>query len=89
MTPTLPKGAAIMFTDLVGYTALMGVDQDAALKLLSKNRAIHRSIIERFNGEWLKEMGDGTLASFHTSFEAVRCAGAIQNKAKEGAFHCE
>lgn len=28
-------------------------------------------------------MGDGTMASFNTSYEAVRCAGAIQNKAKE------
>ena len=75
--------AAIMFTDIVGYTALMGVDQDAALKLLSKNRAIHKSIINRYNGDWLKEMGDGTLASFNTSSEAIRCAGVILDKAKE------
>ena len=37
-----------MFTDIVGYTALMGSDEDAALKLLSRNRAIHKSIIEKF-----------------------------------------
>ena len=73
--------AAIMFTDIVGYTSLMGVDQESALAMLNRNRAIHKSTISRHNGEWLKEMGDGTLASFHTSSEAVRCAGAIQREA--------
>ena len=83
--PSTRKLAAIMFTDMVGYTAMMGRDEEAALMFLHKNRTIHKPIIERHNGEWLKEMGDGTLASFHSSSEAVRCAGAIQEAAnKEG-----
>ena len=57
--------AAIMFTDIVGYTALMGNDEDAALKLLEQNRLLHKSIIQEFNGKWLKEMGDGVLLSFN------------------------
>ena len=73
--------AAIMFTDIVGYTALMGRDQEAALSILNKNRAIHKSSIQRHNGRWLKEMGDGTLASFPSAFEAVQCAGMIQSEA--------
>ena len=75
--------AAIMFTDIVGYTSLMGKDEDKAFKILRKNREIHRPIIKKYRGELLKEMGDGILASFHTSSDAVRCAGEIQHAAKK------
>ena len=59
--------AAIMFTDIVGYTALMGEDEQKAFELLKKNRRIQKPIIEKFNGRWLKEIGDGILASFTVS----------------------
>ncbi len=42
--------AAIMFTDIVGYTKLMGEDEQKAFELLKKNRAVQRPIIENFNG---------------------------------------
>ena len=74
--------AAIMFTDIVGYTTLMGKDEDAAFQLLRQNRMIQKVLIEKYHGTWLKEMGDGILASFHSSSNAVRCAGEIQQKAK-------
>ena len=70
--------AAIMFTDIVGYTALMGEDEQKAFDLLRKNRQIQQPIIKQFNGTWIKELGDGILASFHTVTDAVSCAGAIQ-----------
>jgi len=70
--------AAIMFTDIVGYTALMGEDEQKALELLKKNRLVQRPIIEKYYGKWLKEIGDGVLASFNTVSDAVYCAGAIQ-----------
>ncbi len=38
--------AAIMFTDIVGYTALMGDDEERAIQLLNKNREIHQPIID-------------------------------------------
>ena len=66
--------AAIMFTDIVGYPALMGSDEDQAFKVLAINREIHATVISRYNGTLIKEMGDGILASFHSSSEAVRCA---------------
>ena len=53
--------AAIMFTDIVGYTALMGSDEDRALEVLKENRKIHSKLIEEFNGTLIKEMGDGML----------------------------
>ncbi len=70
--------AAIMFTDIVGYTALMGEDEEKAFELLEKNRLIQRPLIQQYNGRWLKEIGDGVLASFTTVSDAVYCAGAIQ-----------
>jgi len=74
--------AAIMFTDIVGYTALMGEDEEKAFQLLEKNRNIQKSIIESFGGRFLKEIGDGILASFKSASDAVYCAGAIQNAAQ-------
>jgi TolB-like protein len=75
-----------MFTDIVGYTALMGSDEDKAFKTLRKNRDIQRPIIKKYRGEWLKEMGDGILSSFHTASDAVRCAGEIQHAAKKAGI---
>ena len=78
MTTTTRKHAAIMFTDIVGYTALMGSDEDKAVEILRKNRKIHSKFVEQFNGTLIKEMGDGMLISFDLASEAVRCAIEIQ-----------
>ena len=70
--------AAIMFTDIVGYTALMGNDEKKAFELLSKNRQIQKPIIEQYHGRWIKELGDGVMASFTTASDAVNAAIRIQ-----------
>lgn len=78
--------AAIMFTDIVGYTALMGNDEQKAFDLLRKNRELQKPIIENFNGRWIKELGDGVMASFNTVSDAVNAAIKIQeacNAAKD------
>ena len=72
------KIIAIMFTDVFGYTALMGSDEQKALRILRKNRDIQKSLIRQFKGTWLKEMGDGTLSIFSSALEAVSCAIEIQ-----------
>ena len=74
--------AAIMFTDIVGYTTLMGKDSEKALELLRKNREIQRPLIRKHGGTWLKEMGDGILAQFDSANDAVRCGIAIQKTAR-------
>ncbi len=71
--------AAVMFTDIVGYTVLMGEDEEKAFELLRKNRRVQQPIIEHYGGNWIKELGDGVLASFQTATDAVLCAGAIQH----------
>jgi len=77
------RHAAIVFTDIVGYTALMGTDEYRAFVVLQKNREIHSELIRQFNGTLIKEMGDGTLISFNLASDAVRCAIAIQKACKE------
>lgn len=78
--------AAIMFTDIVGYTALMGNDESKAFYLLKRNREIQKPIVEEFGGTWIKELGDGVMMSFNTVSDAVYAAIKIQencNQAKE------
>jgi len=75
--------AAIMFTDIAGYTALMGKDEDQAFDLLKRNHTLHESLIIKYNGSLIKEIGDGTLASFALASDAVRCAIEIQKACKE------
>ena len=45
---------AIMFTDIVGYTALMGEDEQKAFELLKKNRQLQKPLIKQNNGRWIK-----------------------------------
>lgn len=51
--------AAIMFTDIVGYTSLMGKDAAKALELVRISKEIQKPLVEKHKGKWLKEMGDG------------------------------
>ncbi len=74
--------AAIMLTDIVGYTALMGSNEENAFRILNANRQIHQSIIDKFDGLWIKELGDGVLVSFHNVSDAVQAALEIQNECK-------
>lgn len=70
--------AAIMFTDIVGYTALMGNNEQKAFELLRKNREIQKPVIEELGGRWIKELGDGVMASFPSVSSAVYAAIKIQ-----------
>ena len=74
--------AAIMFTDIVGYTALMGKDSDKALELIRISKEIQKPLVEKHNGKWLKEMGDGAMARFSTALDAVNCSIDIQETAR-------
>ena len=67
------KLVAVVFSDIVGYTRLMGEDEERAYTLLKENNEIHLSIIEKYNGELIKELGDGIL-SIYPSVEAALLA---------------
>ena len=77
------KLAAVMFTDIVGYTALMSLDEQKALSVLQKNMDIQKPLVEKFNGKFLKEMGDGTLLCFQSALDAVQCAHEIQQSVSD------
>lgn len=81
MAMTQRRLAAIMFSDIVGYTALMGSDEDKAFQVLRQNRSIQQSLIDEYHGEWLKEMGDGILSQFSSATDSVLCAIEIQRQA--------
>jgi len=76
------KLAAIVFTDIVGFTKLSAENEPAALALLEKQRDLLKPIVDSHNGEWLKEIGDGLLLSFETNLDAVECAIKIQKQVK-------
>ena len=70
--------AAIMFTDIVGYTALMQQDEEKAIQARDKHRRIFNSITEKHRGRILQYYGDGTLSIFDSAIDAVNCGIEMQ-----------
>jgi adenylate cyclase len=79
VTPTEErKLAAIMFTDMVGYSALAQRDDKVALELLEEHRRLLREIFPQFHGTEIKTIGDAFLVEFGSALEAAQCAIEIQ-----------
>ena len=70
--------AAIMFTDIVGYTVMMHENERAASVVRLRHRNVFEAEHQRFHGEILQYYGDGTLSIFQSAVEAVKCAISMQ-----------
>src|SRR3954471_6694538 len=70
--------AAILFTDIEGYTAIMQESEQKAILLRNRHREVLQLEHRRFNGRIIQYYGDGTLSIFQSAVEAVRCALSMQ-----------
>ena len=67
-----------MFTDMVGYSALMQRNEALALELIQEHHGFLRAILSRHQGNEIKSTGDGLLVEFPSALAAVQCAVEIQ-----------
>ncbi len=75
--------SAILAADVVGYSRLMGADEEGTLAALTAHRSEHIGpCIASHNGRIVKTTGDGLLAEFESVVDAVRCAVAFQDGMK-------
>ena len=74
------KLAAIMFTDIAGYTEQMSADENKAYAQIKKKREILLPLVEKYEGKLIKEIGDGTLTRYFNVNNAVECASIFQAK---------
>jgi TolB-like protein/class 3 adenylate cyclase len=75
--------AAIWFSDIVGYTALMGRDEQAGLRVRERHRSLVRPLAARHHGKIVDENGDELVAVFPSGLDAVSCALAAQANLRE------
>ena len=77
------KLVAILCTDVVGYSRLMGEDHEGTLKSLTACREIFSSKIEAYGGRVVNAPGDSLLAEFSSVVNAVSCAVDVQRDLAE------
>ena len=75
--------AAIMFTDMVGFTALAQRDETLAMQLLDEQRKLIRAYLAEYRGREIETIGDAFFVEFASSLDAVNCAVAIQSALKD------
>lgn len=72
--------AAIMFTDIVGYTAMMQNNEQIAVAITKNYVTVLKQFVTSHGGEILNDYGDGSLCTFSSATEAVKCAMEMQQQ---------
>src|SRR5690348_6804590 len=80
MRRTHRKLTAVMFTDIVGYSAMVHADEAKAQQLLEWQRGMLRRHLRAYRGKHIDSAGDGNLAVFDSALHALECAIAIQGE---------
>jgi adenylate cyclase len=75
--------AAIMFTDMVGYTALMQANEEEATKKRQRHKTVFDHTVDHYHGKVLQYFGDGTLCIFSSTIDCVQCAISIQQQLRQ------
>src|SRR5215510_136386 len=70
--------AAIMFTDIVGFSRQMGADEARTMRLLALHNQVIRQVVTAHKGTVIKTVGDAFLVDFPSVVNAVQCAQQIQ-----------
>ncbi len=76
------KLTAILSADVVGYSRLMGEDEEATVRTLTAHRQMMSKIIQQHRGRVVDSPGDNLLAEFASVVDAVQCAVEIQQVLK-------
>jgi class 3 adenylate cyclase len=72
--PSGHRLAAILATDIVGFSTLMAADEKATLEAVSASKTLIRETVEGHGGRLVKTMGDGTLNEFGSTLDAMQAA---------------
>src|SRR5262245_5321054 len=80
--PETRKLAAIMFTDIVGFSRQMGSNEARTLRLLEVHNQVIQQAVTEHHGHVIKTVGDGFLVDFPSVVHAVQCAQAIQEQCR-------
>ncbi len=83
--PTERRLAAIMFTDIVGYTALMAESEQRGRGVRERHRTVLGPLAEQYSGQIVDENGDELVLSFASAVDAVNCALAVQTELRDDA----
>jgi len=75
--------AAIVFTDIVNYTAMMQQDEVKAVATIKRYLSVLKEALKKYNGELLNDYGDGSLCAFSSVVDAVNCAKEVQHQLQQ------
>jgi len=81
--PAERRLAAIVFTDIEGYTALSQRDEPAALRLVQEQDRLGQALVQIHHGRKVKSTGDGLMLEFPDALDAVACAVDLQRHVHE------
>ncbi len=70
--------AAIMFTDIAGYTAMMQENEARAVQIRQRHREVFERLHQKYRGQIIQYYGDGTLSIFESAVDAATCAADMQ-----------